>query len=135
MKYSKIVTRFFSENVSFVCERGKKTAIVGHTGAGKTTISRLLYRFYDVNMGEIKIDDQDTSKVTQNSLRNVLGIVPQDCVLFNDTIKYNIMYGSQNATEEMLINAAKASQIYDFIMSLEKQWETIKKARKSNENR
>ena len=71
------------ENVSFVCEPGKKTAIVGHTGAGKTTISRLLYRFYDINMGEIKIDDQDTRKVTQNSLRNVLGVVPQDCVLFN----------------------------------------------------
>ena len=112
------------ENVSFVCEPGKKTAIVGHTGAGKTTISRLLYRFYDINMGEIKIDDQDTRKVTQNSLRNVLGVVPQDCVLFNESIKYNIMYGCQNATEEMLIEAAKASQIYDFIMGLEKQWDT-----------
>eukprot|EP00943_MAST-04B_sp_MAST-4B-sp1_P008776 g8776.t1 len=112
------------ENVSFVCERGKKTAIVGHTGAGKTTISRLLYRFYDVNTGVIEIDGQDTKFVTQNSLRNVLGVVPQDCVLFNESIRYNVLYGCQNATEEMLIEAAKASQIYDFIMSLDKQWET-----------
>ena len=112
------------EDVSFVCEPGTKTAIVGHTGAGKTTISRLLYRFYDIESGGIYIDDQNISHVTQNSLRNVLGVVPQDCVLFNESIKYNIMYGSEGATEEMLTKAAKASQIYDFIMSLEKKWDT-----------
>lgn len=115
--------------ISFIAESGTKTAIVGSTGAGKSTIANLIYRFYDINKGVIKIDGQDISIVTQRSLRKVIGIVPQDCVLFNDTIGYNISYGAYGyqdekpGIEEIQIVANKAN-ILDFIESLEGKFET-----------
>jgi len=112
------------KDVSFLVPPGTTTAIVGHTGAGKTTISRLLYRFYDVNSGQILIDGQNIANVTQHSLRKLIGIVPQDTVLFNDTIKYNIQYGNLDATMEELERAAADAQILDFIRSLPEGWNT-----------
>ncbi len=104
--------------VSFVVAPGKMTAIVGSSGAGKSTISRLLFRFYDVTGGRILIDGQDIRNVTQRSLRASIGMVPQDTVLFNDTIRYNIGYGRPSASEEMIIEAAKMAQIDRFINEL-----------------
>ena len=97
---------------------GTTTAVVGHSGSGKSTLSRLLYRFYDVDAGSISIDGQDLRDVTQASLRQAIGIVPQDTVLFNDTIEYNIAYGKPGATREQIVAAAKAAYIHDFIESL-----------------
>jgi ATP-binding cassette subfamily B protein len=110
--------------VSFKCKRGTKTAIVGHTGAGKTTISRLLFRFYDLASGEITIDGQKISQVTQSSLRHAVGVVPQDTVLFNESIRFNICYGKVCAESAEINAAAKGAHIYDFIVSLSKQWDT-----------
>jgi hypothetical protein len=93
-------------------------AVVGSSGAGKSTLSRLLFRFYDVDAGGIFIDDQDIREVKQISLRSALGIVPQDTVLFNDSIYYNIAYGRPEATRDEVIAAAKAAHIHDFIESL-----------------
>jgi len=81
-------------NITFEIESGKSLALVGHTGSGKSTILKLLYRFYEIDSGRILIDDQDISKVKQKSLRDLLGIVPQDTALYNDTVIYNITYGS-----------------------------------------
>jgi ATP-binding cassette, subfamily B, heavy metal transporter len=106
------------KNVSFDVPAGHTVAIVGPSGAGKSTISRLLYRFYDVSGGAILIDDQDISNVTQKSLRRAIGMVPQDTVLFNDTVRYNIRYGLPGATDTAVEEAAKLAQIHDFIMSL-----------------
>lgn len=105
-------------DVDFEIPEGKKVAVVGHSGAGKSTLSRLLFRFYEVNAGRILIDGQDIGEVTQGSLRRAIGIVPQDTVLFNDSIKYNIAYGNPDATEEEIITAAKTAHIHDFIVSL-----------------
>jgi ATP-binding cassette, subfamily B, heavy metal transporter len=102
-------------DLSFEVPAGKTVAIVGPSGAGKSTISRLLYRFYEVTGGAVKIDGQDIAKVTQNSLRAAIGMVPQDTVLFNDTIGYNIAYGRDDATLEEIHDAAKLAQIHDFI--------------------
>ena len=110
--------------VSFKCKRGTKTAIVGHTGASKTTISRLLFRFYDLASGEITIDGQNISQVTQSSLRHAVGVVPQDTVLFNESIRFNICYGKVCAESAEINAAAKGAHIYDFIVSLSKQWDT-----------
>ncbi len=104
---------------------GKTVAIVGASGAGKSTISRLLYRFYDVNAGRITIDGQDISQVTQKSLRAAIGMVPQDTVLFNDTIRYNIRYGRPDATDEEVEAAAKMAQVHDFVMSLPMGYEAL----------
>ena len=103
---------------------GQTIAIVGPSGSGKSTIGRLLFRFYDVTGGAIFIDGQDVRDVTQNSLHQFIGVVPQDTVLFNDTIYYNIAYGREHATREEVIKAAKNSQIHDFIMSLPDAYET-----------
>ncbi|MFT5173625.1 MAG: ABC-type transport system involved in Fe-S cluster assembly fused permease/ATPase subunit [Gammaproteobacteria bacterium] len=106
------------KNVSFEVPAGKTVAFVGASGAGKSTISRLLYRFYDVGSGRVSIDGQDVREVTQASLRAAVGIVPQDTVLFNDTIYYNISYGRPAASPSEVEDAARLAQIHDFIMSL-----------------
>jgi ABC-type transport system involved in Fe-S cluster assembly fused permease/ATPase subunit len=106
------------KNVSFEVPSGKTVAIVGPSGAGKSTISRLLFRFYDVTGGVIEIDGQDIRKVQQKSLRRAIGMVPQDTVLFNDTIGYNIRYGRVEASDKEVVEAAKMAQIGDFIESL-----------------
>jgi len=106
------------KNVDFEVPAGKMVALVGPSGAGKSTISRLLFRFYDVTQGRIRIDGQDLADVTQESLRSVLGMVPQDTVLFNDTIEYNIRYGRPDATDEEVREAARMAQIDDFIQTL-----------------
>ena len=112
-------------DVSFAVPPGKTVAIVGPSGAGKSTISRLLFRFYDVNQGAIRIDGQDLRDVTQDSLRRAIGIVPQDTVLFNDTIGYNIRYGRPNATDSELREAARLARIDTFVESLPKKYETL----------
>ncbi|HEX7644020.1 MAG TPA: ABC transporter ATP-binding protein/permease [Burkholderiaceae bacterium] len=112
-------------DVDFTIPAGTTTAVVGHSGGGKSTLSRLLFRFYDVNGGGISIDGQDLRDVTQASLRNAIGIVPQDTVLFNDTIEYNIRYGKPGATQEEVVAAAKAAYIHDFIESLPDGYATM----------
>ncbi|OCP00570.1 MULTISPECIES: ABC transporter ATP-binding protein/permease [unclassified Ensifer] len=106
------------KGISFEVPAGKTVAVVGPSGAGKSTLSRLLYRFYDVQQGAITVDGQDVRSVTQKSLRSVIGMVPQDTVLFNDTIAYNIRYGRTSASEAEVEAAAEAAQIADFIRSL-----------------
>ena len=103
---------------------GQKIAIVGSSGSGKSTIGRLLFRFYDVSGGFISIDGQDVRNVTQSSLHNVIGVVPQDTVLFNDSIFYNIAYGKDDATLEEVENAARSAQIHEFVKSLPDGYET-----------
>jgi ATP-binding cassette, subfamily B, heavy metal transporter len=105
------------QDVSFEVPAGKTVAVVGPSGAGKSTLSRLLFRFYDVQQGRITIDGQDLKDVTQTSVRRAIGIVPQDTVLFNDTIEYNIAYGSPGATHAQVEEAARAARIHDFIAS------------------
>jgi ATP-binding cassette subfamily B protein len=105
-------------DVDFTIAAGATTAVVGHSGSGKSTLSRLLFRFYEVNAGGVTIGGQDVRQVTQASLRHAIGIVPQDTVLFNDTIEYNIGYGRPGSSREQIVAAAKAASIHDFIMSL-----------------
>lgn len=111
-------------DVSFVVEPGHKTAIVGSTGAGKSTISRLLFRFYDVTSGAVLLDGHDIRDCRQADLRAAIGVVPQDTVLFNDTIGYNIAYGRMDATPEDVEQAARLAQIHDFITSLPEGYDT-----------
>ena len=111
-------------DVNFDVPAGHKIAVVGTSGAGKSTLARLLFRFYDVSGGRILIDGQDIREVTQSSLRSAIGIVPQDTVLFNDTIWYNIAYGRPEATDEEVIRAAKSAHIYDFVQSLPDKFES-----------
>ncbi len=113
------------KNISFQVNAGEKVAVVGHSGAGKSTLSRLLYRFYDINAGKIFIDDQDISQVSQASLRNAIGIVPQDTVLFNESIFYNLQYGAPDASREAIIEAARLAHILEFIESLPDGWDTV----------
>jgi ATP-binding cassette subfamily B protein len=112
------------KDVSFNIPAGTITAVVGQSGAGKSTLARLLFRFYDVQSGKILIDDQNITDVTQASLRKAIGIVPQDTVLFNDTIGYNIAYGNPNASIEEVHEAARAAQIDTFIKHLPDAYET-----------
>src|SRR5258706_5726778 len=113
------------KNVTFEVPAGKKVAVVGTSGSGKSTLARLLFRFYDVNRGRITIDGQDLRDVTQESVRAALGVVPQDTVLFNDTILYNISYGRPEATREEVESAARVAHIADFIARLPDHWETM----------
>lgn len=112
------------KNVNFTLQAGTTTAVVGHSGSGKSTLARLLFRFYDVSSGAITFDGQDIRDLTQNSLRKIIGIVPQDTVLFNDTIGYNIAYGRPTATQEEIESAAKSAQIHDFIVHLPEGYKT-----------
>jgi len=112
-------------DVDFRVAAGTTTAVVGHSGSGKSTLARLLFRFYDVNRGAILIDDQDIRDVTQTSLRQAIGIVPQDTVLFNDTIAYNIAYGKPGAGQEEIEASARAAFIHDFIVSLPEGYQTV----------
>ena len=113
------------KDISFTVPAGKMVAIVGPSGAGKSTISRILFRFYDIQSGRVTIDGQDIGDVTQKSLRASLGVVPQDTVLFNDTILYNIRYGRFDATDEEVFAAAKLAQIDTFIRTLPQGYKTI----------
>lgn len=112
------------DQVSFIAPAGKTTAIVGPSGAGKSTILKMLFRFYDPSDGRVTIDGQDLRGVTQHSLRQALGLVPQDVVLFNDTIRYNIGYGRPDATLAELEQAAQSAQLLDFIKALPQGWDT-----------
>ena len=104
---------------------GQNVAVVGQSGSGKSTLARLLFRFYDVQSGYIRINNQDIRNVTQKSLRASMGIVPQDTVLFNDSIYYNIAYGRPDATLEEVYAAAQSAHIHEFIQSLPEKYETI----------
>jgi ATP-binding cassette subfamily B protein len=112
------------DDVSFEIPAGKTLAVVGATGSGKSTLARLLYRFYDVGDGAIEVNGQDIRGVAQESLRRAIGIVPQDTVLFNDTIYFNIKYGRPEASRDEIYAAARAAHIHDFIMGLPDGYET-----------
>jgi len=112
------------KGISFAVPPGGKLAVVGPTGAGKSTISRLLFRFYDVTGGRILVDGHDIRDVTQTSLRRAIGVVPQDTVLFNDTIRYNIAYGRPGASQDEIERAARMAQIHDFVVSLPEGYAT-----------
>ena len=113
------------KGISFVIEPGQTVAIVGPTGAGKSTLSRILFRFYNIAAGTVRIDGQDLDDLTQSSVRQALGIVPQDTVLFNDTIGYNIGYAKPGASQDDIEQAARDAQVHDFIAGLPKGYETI----------
>jgi ABC-type transport system involved in Fe-S cluster assembly fused permease/ATPase subunit len=118
------VARPILKGVSVTAEPGQMVAIVGSTGSGKSTIGRLLFRFYDVSGGALSIDGQDVRDVTQESLHKAIGVVPQDTVLFNDTIRYNIAYGRDGASQKEIEAAARAAQIHDFIVALPEGYDT-----------
>jgi len=119
------VRRTIIKDISFTVPNGKKVAIVGPTGAGKSTISRLLFKFYDPKAGGIYINNRNINNISQDSLRQIIGVVPQDTVLFNDTIYYNIAYGNTEASKEKVINAAQNADIHNFILALPDGYETI----------
>ncbi|ETS07915.1 ABCB family ABC transporter ATP-binding protein/permease [Bartonella henselae] len=125
VKFSYDQNRQILKDINFEVPGGKTVAIVGPSGAGKSTISRLLFRFYDVDAGSITIDGQDIRNVTQKSLREAIGMVPQDTVLFNDTIAYNIYYGRPSATEEEMHKAAEMAQISKFIEMLPEGFQSM----------
>jgi ATP-binding cassette subfamily B protein len=112
------------QGVSFAIPAGHRVAVVGHSGSGKSTLARLLYRFYDVTGGAILVNGGDIREVRQQSLRGAIGIVPQDTVLFNDTIRYNIHYGRPEAEDAEVVEAARAAHIHGFIESLPQRYET-----------
>jgi ATP-binding cassette, subfamily B, heavy metal transporter len=116
--------RAILKGVSFEAPAGSKLAIVGSTGAGKSTIGRLMFRFYDTTAGRVLIDGQDIRDITQDSLRAAIGVVPQDTVLFNDTIRYNIAYGRPGATQAEIEQAARAAQVHDFVLRLPEGYDT-----------
>jgi len=117
--------RTIIKNISFEVPNGKKVALVGPTGAGKSTISRLLFRFYDPKEGTVFVNNQNIKDISQQSLRKMIGVVPQDTVLFNDTIYYNISYGNPEASEEQIYEAAKSADIHNFVMNLPDGYQTI----------
>ncbi len=112
-------------DIDFTIAPGKKVAVVGASGAGKSTLARLLFRFYDVKQGRVLIDGQDISEVTQASLRAAIGIVPQDTVLFNESLQYNLAYARPEATQDEIIAAAKLAQLHDFVQSLPEGYDTV----------
>ena len=116
--------RYILKGLDLTVHAGQTVAVVGPSGSGKSTIGRLLFRFYDVAGGALRIDGQDVREVTQESLRKAIGVVPQDTVLFNDTIGYNIAYGRPEASRDEVIAAARAAQIHDFIASLPQGYDT-----------
>lgn len=118
-------TRPILHDVDFHIPAGKKVAVVGPSGAGKSTLARLLFRFYDVTDGRVLVNGQDVRNVTQTSLRRAIGIVPQDTVLFNDTIYYNISYGNPDATPDAVIRAARLAHIHEFIEGLPQGYDTL----------
>jgi ATP-binding cassette subfamily B protein len=124
VRFSYEPARPILKGISFEVPAGKTVAVVGPSGAGKSTISRLLFRFYDLSGGHILIDNQDIAKVTQKSLRQAIGMVPQDTVLFNDTIRYNIRYGRWEATDAEVEEAARLAQIDPLIRIAPKGYET-----------
>ena len=125
VSFSYEANRTVLKNINLTVDAGTTTAIVGPTGSGKSTISRLLLRFYDPQAGRILIDGQDLREVTQHSLRGAIGVVPQDTVLFNDTIYYNIAYGNPKANEDQVLVAAKAAQLDNFIQRLPERYQTL----------
>ena len=130
INFSGVCFRYESErsilkDVSFTIKRGDTVAVVGPTGAGKSTLSRILFRFYDIEAGSVHINGHDITKVSLESLRKFIGIVPQDTVLFNDTIGYNIGYANPAASQEDIETVAKNAQIHDFIKSLPKGYKTL----------
>jgi len=124
VRFSYEAKRTILEDLSLTIEAGTTTAVVGRTGAGKSTLSRLLFRFYDIQSGRLLIDGQDIRDITQASLRQAVGIVPQDTVLFNDSIAYNIRYGKPLATDAEVHEAARAAQLDAFIAQLPDGYET-----------
>ncbi|MGB1860755.1 MAG: ABCB family ABC transporter ATP-binding protein/permease [Arenicellales bacterium] len=125
VSFSYEANRTILKNINLAVDAGTTTAIVGPTGSGKSTISRLLLRFYDPQAGRILIDGQDLRALTQHSLREAIGVVPQDTVLFNDTIYYNIAYGNPKANEDQVLAAAEAAQLDDFIQRLPERYQTL----------
>jgi ATP-binding cassette subfamily B protein len=124
VRFGYSTNREILKGVSFHVPAGRSLAIVGPTGAGKSTISRLLFRFYDVTGGRVLIDGQDIRDLTQDSVRAAIGVVPQDTVLFNDTIRYNIAYGRPDATQAEIEHAAKLAQVHDFVQRLPDGYDT-----------
>ncbi len=124
VRFSYEPEREILRGLSFRVGPGQKLALVGHSGSGKSTVGRLLFRFYDVSSGAIRIDGQDIREVTQSSLHAQIGVVPQDTVLFNDTIRYNIAYGRDDADDAAVVAAAKAARIHEFILSLPEGYDT-----------
>jgi len=124
VKFAYDPRREILHGISFTVPAGKSVAVVGASGAGKSTLSRILYRFYDVAGGAVRIDGQDIRDVTQASLRAAIGIVPQDTVLFNDTVYYNILYGRPDASPAEIEDAARLARIHDFVMSLPDGYQT-----------
>jgi len=125
VSFSYNADRAILHDVSFTIPAGKTVAVVGTSGTGKSTLARLLFRFYDINEGSIKIDGQDIRHVTQESLRAAIGVVPQDTVLFNDSIYFNIAYGRPDASRDEVISASRAAHILKFIESLPQGWDTV----------
>jgi ATP-binding cassette subfamily B protein len=119
------LNREILHGISFTIPAGRRVAIVGPTGGGKSTISRLLFRFYDVTGGRVLIDGQDIRDVTQASVRAAIGVVPQDTVLFNDTIRYNIGYGKPTASSAEIEQAARLAQVHDFVTRLPEGYDTM----------
>jgi ATP-binding cassette subfamily B protein len=124
VKFSYNPDREILKGISFAVEPGKKVALVGPTGSGKSTVSRLLFRFYDTTEGAVYVDGVNVQNITQHSLRAAIGVVPQDTVLFNDSIFYNIAYGKPGASVEEIEQAARLAQIHDFVVSLPQGYKT-----------